>query len=216
MLTINNLSVYLNDILILDEINLHLKSGEKAVIIGESGTGKTTLFRSIIGMHVPENGKILVDSLKVNRANIKEIRDKICYLQQETKALTDQTVKDFLYFPFSFKNNHALTPDENTILDYFKQFNLNEKLLGFLMSKLSGGEKQRMAIIRGLLLKRKLILADEISTALDPDTKEAVLNRIFGDNELTVLAVSHDQAVIKRACVLIKMEAGKIASIERT
>jgi len=215
MLKIEKLNFAINGKEIIKDISFKLKPGEKAVITGESGTGKTTLFRTIIGLHKPQTGTIEIDGLKIEAQNLDKIRQRICYIQQETRAIPDQTAHEFIYFPFTFKNNRHIKPDREDILEYFDRFNLKRKLFDSQMTDLSGGEKQRMAIIRGLLLKRKLILADEISTAIDPSNKEKVLDEIFNDKDLTVIAITHDETLLNKASTIISMESGKIASIER-
>ena len=100
-------------------------------------------------------------------------------------------MREALLLPFSFKAHRENRPSNERIIQCLKRLHLSEDILGKPCSRVSGGEKQRIAIIRALLLDKTIFLADEITSALDPESRKAVMDELFRP-EITLLSVSHD------------------------
>lgn len=171
-------------------VSFELKKGEKAVLSGASGCGKSSLLRVLAGLHRIEAGSVEIDGMELSPSTLGEIRRRIVFLPQEP-VMGAETAGGALLLPFVFKQNARFRPGPERIAEVLALLGLDQDLLRQPAAKLSGGEKQRIAIARGLLLGRELLLADEITSALDGSAKDqviAVLSRL----PVTMLMVTHD------------------------
>lgn len=192
-ITISDLRISFEGRTLLSGFDLELAAGEKVALAGRSGSGKTTLLRSLLGFYLPEVGTLSVAGLQVNATNVATIRRCISWLPQQSEPGAD-TVYEALCLPLEFKNNHSAEARfaDSRLREVLAQVGLDALDLNAETSRLSGGEKQRLAIARALLLDRPLWLVDEPTSALDAETKAMVMNCIFNSSERTVLAISHD------------------------
>ncbi|MBN2247018.1 MAG: ATP-binding cassette domain-containing protein [Candidatus Aminicenantes bacterium] len=191
LLEIQNLQVTFDSKQILNGFSADLKAGEKIAVTGESGTGKSTLLKCILGFICPDSGIIRISGKDLSSKNVWELRKEIGYVPQEPD-LGKGTTESAIYRPFQYKANKNLMPEQAEIHDLFSKLRLDEDLLHKDISILSGGEKQRIAIITALLLKRKIYLFDEATSALDNVTRGAVVDYFQDQNNLSILAVTHD------------------------
>lgn len=197
MLQINNLTVARDGVILLQEINLMLPQGGKAVIIGPSGSGKSSLLAVINGMLAPLKGRVCCSGIEVKPDTLSRLRQTLAMIEQEPVLAADK-VEEALLLPFSFRLNSQLPkPGREELESVLTEFDLPIHILEQACSELSGGEKQRIAVARIKLLKRQIILADEATSALDDRSCEEVLNYLLTPG-LTVLAVSHDPRLIAR------------------
>ena len=176
---------------ILQNFNLQVAQGEKVVLAGPSGCGKSTLLKCLLGFVVPPKGSIQINGQKLDRDSVWEIRRQIAYVVQEP-AFAPGTVEEALQLPFSYKANTALRDNLDRIPELLKCCNLPMMLLAKDIKTLSGGEKQRIALISAILLDRPLILLDEVTSALDKENKEAVAHFFQEAHDKTVLSIAHD------------------------
>ena len=199
MLKLRNISKYIkygkNTKVILDNINLDFSNQEMTFILGPSGSGKTTLLNIIASNLKSDEGNIYVNGEKLNQNNQKELnyyRNNIVgYIYQDYNLIEYLNVYDNIMLG----HNNSNYEDLNKLLN---EFNLYDKLYT-KVSKLSGGEKQRVAIIRTLLNNPQIILADEPTGALDYKNGikiMEILKKISKDK--TVIVVSHDEYLAKR------------------
>lgn len=195
-LKFDNLIVKLSGHIIIEDLSVDIKPGERIAIEGRSGSGKSTLLRTILGFIVPFEGKIFVEEDELNPENINAIRLKIAYLAQEPE-LGDGQVKDILERPFHYKANLKLIDNLQKADKLFEEFLLPISLMNEKISTLSGGEKQRLALISSLLLDRNLLLLDEASSALDKESVETIRKYFENKSNLTILSVSHGRSLIK-------------------
>lgn len=177
---------------ILREFSFEINPGDKVNIAGPSGIGKTTLFKLLLGFELPDSGCIEVNSKALEGSQIWAVRQQVAYVSQDLNIGLG-TVNQLFAETLSYKNNEHLKQDAQThIAELLKLFELPQPTLAKNLSELSGGEKQRIAIVNALLLQRKVFFLDEISSALDASLKEKVLSFFLGNPAFTVLYISHD------------------------
>jgi len=212
MLKIVNLVKKFNDTIALDNINIEIKKGDRIVIIGPSGCGKSTLLRCINGLEIPTSGEIIYNGKNIKNFNQNIIRQKIGMVFQKFNLFNHITVKENITLaPIKLK---LLTEDEaekkaSQLLDFIK---LSDKIDQY-PTKLSGGEQQRVAIIRSLMLSPELLLFDEPTSALDPEMINEVLELMknIADDGMTMVVVSHEMNFARAfANKVIFMNNGKI------
>lgn len=191
MINFKNISIKFNNKIVLHNFNLVVNTGEKILISGVSGKGKTTLLKLLLGFSTPNSGSILVDNLELNEQTINIIRNKIGYMPQSTPFLNIK-IEKLIHTIFNYKENLKTKLDMSILIQTLKEFNLDSNILSKNINQLSGGEKQRLAFVIIILLDRKIWVLDEITSSLDQDMKEKVINYILNTNK-TVILVSHDK-----------------------
>jgi ABC-type iron transport system FetAB ATPase subunit len=189
---IDSLTVKIGGHNILSNISLRLLPGQKATLVGRSGCGKSTLLRCILGFVAPVSGTIRIFGRELTSVSVWQLRTRMAYVAQEP-AMGAGTVRNVLERPFAFKNNRHLRENLVRLPELMDHLHLSDSLLDKEISTLSGGEKQRIAVISALLLDREILLLDEASSALDQAAKHAVIDLVGAKEDLTVLSVSHDQ-----------------------
>lgn len=177
---------------VLEDLSLKVYPGRKVLISGRSGTGKSSIFNCLLGFLRPDSGEILVQGQSLSALSVWEIRRKMAFVAQEPE-LGSGKVREVLERPFTYKHNRPVRENLDKLRMLWGAFLLEDALLEKDMSLLSGGEKQRTAIVLALLLERPILLLDEASSALDRESKSAVSCHLQGRDDLTILAISHDQ-----------------------
>ena len=198
LLTVKNLTKTYNKKNVLKNINFSVEEKEIVSIIGPSGSGKSTLLRCINRMVTPTSGEILFDRKLITSANIGEIRKEIGMVFQHFNLFENLTVlENIILAPVKLKLLSQAEAKKRA-LAMLKEINLYDKKDSYPIS-LSGGEKQRVAIIRTLILEPRLILLDEPTSALDPEmTKEVIeLIKHLKDKGITLIIVSHEMEFVK-------------------
>lgn len=179
---------------ILDIKELHIKRNKITCIIGESGSGKTTLLRLLNKLISCDKGEILYDNQSLSDIDSVELRRNVVMLPQ-SPAIFKGSIKDNLLIGLKFSEK-PLLPD-NSLSQVLKLMNLNKELSEDA-DKLSGGEKQRIALGRVILLQPEVLLLDEPSSALDEDTENLIFNALVNytkDNNKTLIMVTHSKKV---------------------
>lgn len=189
---------------LINSCTFELKKGEKLVIKGESGTGKTTLFRLIHGFEKPIEGKIFYRGEELTLSGIKKLRKESAWLPQDLN-LGKGPVKEVLTFPFEFSANKASKPDEEKMKDTFNKLGLEASLLHKDFADLSTGQRQRTGIALCHLLDKPLLLLDEPTSALDKASKQKVIDLLFEKPGRTILSTSHDPYWIERCNKVIEI-----------
>ena len=192
-----------DDYPVLQNVNLTVNKGEFVYLIGKSGAGKTTLFRSLYADTRVSEGEALVcgyDLTTIKTSKIPLLRRKIGIVFQNFKLLNDRNVYDNLRFVMratGWKNKNDI---DERILKVIEAVGLPDKVL-YPIHRLSEGEQQRVGIARALLNNPELILADEPTGNLDPQTSEEIMNlflRINREYNTTLLISTHDYIMIDK------------------
>jgi len=180
-----------------------VEQGEKAVITGKSGSGKSTILDFITGMIRPDKGDILLKGKLVSPESKRYARSRIACVPQ--KFLAHGKVLDVILAPFNFKLNKSIRPEPDTIEELVTKLALENNILDKDIDIISVGEKLRVALIIAILLRRSVMLLDEVTSALDPETKSIVMKILLSDENLTILSVSHDNDWIRHCTKVIEI-----------
>lgn len=213
LLEFQNVSFINDGETILKNISLTIEKGDFISVIGPSGSGKSTLLKLCSHLISPTKGNIIFKGKKVTEYNPTELRKNIAYCFQ-SPYLFGSTVLDNLIFPFSIRN---IKPDEKRIKELFSLFQMTTDFLQKDVKNLSGGEKQRISLLRSIIFLPEILLLDEVTSALDVDNSILVENIISSLNKegLTVLWVTHNPLQMRKyANKIITIEMGEIKSLE--
>ena len=185
--------LFYGDKVLLQDIHLQVDRGERILIMGATGSGKSSLLSTMNLMNQNYEGKILLAGKNIIEYQPDVLRSKICMVMQEP-YLEDALVQEVLDTPLKYSAlKHKRLPNrQEEIINLFNAFQLPTEYLNKNTAQLSGGEKQRIALIRVLQLKPDILLLDEITYALDQKTSGIISDCIFNNFAGTVIAISHD------------------------
>ena len=201
------------EIMILRNLSLTVKEGDFVAITGASGSGKTSLLRSICGLESPKEGQIILDnSIMFNKEiSIPTEQRNIGLVIQEKVLFPHMNTRQNIEFGISKRNDKNELSNE--IMEKLKIQQLSEKY----PYQLSGGESQRVALARSIVMKPKLLLLDEPFSGLDTELKTTIypeIKSILNENKITCLMVTHDLTEVKAlADKLFNLESGKLVEI---
>jgi cell division transport system ATP-binding protein len=194
--------IYQGDKAILTEVNFTLSKGEFAYLIGKTGSGKSSLLKTLYADLPLKEGKGKVadfDLTKLNRKSISRLRRKLGIVFQDFNLLADRTVYDNLLFVLQATGWKDRKNIATRIAGILSRVGLLEKR-DSMPHELSGGEQQRVVIARALLNRPELIIADEPTGNLDPDTADEImklLRELASEHDATVLFATHDYRIIE-------------------
>lgn len=215
---INVSKVYANGATALRDVNLHIDRGEFLFLVGPSGAGKSTLVRLIYREEVPTRGIVLVDGLNVGRLrrwDVPFLRRQIGVVFQDFKLLPDRTAYENVAFAM-FVTGHTRRQIRRRVPEVLELVGLKDKG-DALPSELSGGEQQRVAVARAVVNHPKILLADEPTGNLDPDTAWGIMELLVEINRrgTTVVVATHAQSIVdslRRR--VVRIEGGRVAADE--
>jgi len=213
---LKNVNIYQGDSLILSDVNIEVKRGEFVYLVGKTGTGKSSLLKTLYGDLDFKEGEGLVAGFDLQKLDWKQIpylRRDLGVVFQDFQLLTDRNVNHNLKFVLKatgWKDDKLM---DEKIADVLDKVGLKTK--GFKMPfELSGGEQQRIDIARALLNSPKLLLADEPTGNLDPETSDEIMSLLFSicrDYGTAIIMATHDYPVINKfPARTIKTEHGKV------
>lgn len=197
----------------LNSISFDVLDGEFLAIMGASGSGKTTLLNCISTMTKPSKGNIYFEDKKINKFREKRLikyrSEDISYIYQDFKLLDNLTVKENIILPLIIQKRENLIENLDKLMEEFSL----EKLSSKFPTQISGGEKQKVAIARGLITSPKIILADEPTGALDSVSSRFLLEKLQSLNKKenkTILMVTHDVNAASFATRILFIKDGTI------
>lgn len=200
---IKNLTKSFSDKVILDNISLTIEKGDIFGVLGLSGAGKSTLVRCINGLEKVDKGEIYYQDELITEKNIKTTRRKIAMIFQKFNLLQQRNVLDNVLISTElFKNETTKKESIDKAISLLTLVGLEDKLKSY-PSQLSGGQQQRVAIARALMSNPQVLLCDEATSSLDPDTTESILELLKKLNlemGLTIIMISHQMSVIEKIC----------------
>ena len=216
MITINNLTKYYgkgeSQFKALDDVSVTINDGEYNVILGASGSGKSTFLNAISGLESIDGGTIAYNTNQLDEMSEKELtkfrKDNTAFIFQQYYLLPHLNVEKNVKMGADLANNKE-------IASFIEAVGLKEKSKKF-PSELSGGEQQRVAIARALAKKPKVLFLDEPTGALDEKTGRQVLDYIIKlqkEQKFTMIMVTHNANIADTADRIIKMNSGKIVDV---
>ena len=205
ILRLENVGFQADGVTILNEINFQLRAGEFKLITAPSGCGKSTLLKIIASLQSPTSGSIFFAGKDINDLTPETYRQQVSYCAQ-TPALFGDSVYDNLIFPWQIRQKQ---PDPKALVADLARFGLAKNTLEKSINELSGGEKQRVSLIRNLQFLPQVLLLDEITSALDESNKKNVneiIHRYASEKNIAVLWVTHDSNEIAHADEVITLQ----------
>src|SRR5215218_6086678 len=216
IIEIRNANVYQGDNLILKDVNLTVEKGEFVYLVGKTGTGKSSLLKTLYGELTLREGHASVvgyDLRHLTWKTVPYLRRNMGVVFQDFQLLTDRNVNENLKFvlkAIGWKDDKLMN---EKIADVLDKVGLRSK--GFKMPfEMSGGEQQRVDIARALLNSPKLILADEPTGNLDPETSDEIMQLLFNisrDYGSAIIMATHDYMVIRKfPARMVRTEGGRV------
>ncbi|HGM5492053.1 TPA: iron ABC transporter ATP-binding protein FetA [Serratia fonticola] len=215
LLVLEGVHYQIDEQVILEAVSFTLKPGEFKLITGPSGCGKSTLLKIVSSLLSPTRGNITFNGKNIDNIAPEAYRKQVSYCFQ-TPVLFGNTVYDNLALPYQIRQ---LKPDEQKMHQHLAQLALPDSMLEKGIDELSGGEKQRISLIRNLQFMPRILLLDEITSALDEDNKRNVnelIHRLVAEQGLAVLWVTHDKDEIEHADEVITLPVNRVNDQEYT
>src|SRR5512139_4319045 len=214
----NIVASYRDDKPVLTGVGFSVEKGEIVSLIGPSGSGKSTLLRVLVGLTKPKSGRVLLDGVPISYANkkaLREARDRFAIVFQQYNLFQNMTaLRNVTVAPIKVKKRNPQEVEKEAIA-LLGKVGLGDKLHSY-PDELSGGQQQRVAIARALALKPDILLLDEVTSALDPELINEVLDtiRILAGEGMTMIIVSHEMAFVKEVSSrVVMMDQGRIVEI---
>jgi polar amino acid transport system ATP-binding protein len=198
----------------LDDVSLNVERGEVVAIIGRSGSGKTTLLRCVNGLEVPERGDIEFDGRRIerSRAGLQALRRDIGIVFQSFNLFPHLSVERNITLALTVAKGVPIAEASTRAREVLRQVGLEDRITAMPL-QLSGGQQQRVAIARSLAMQPRLMLFDEITSALDPELVGEVIVVLekLADAGMTMILVTHEIGFARAAAdTIVFMHQGKI------
>jgi len=205
---------------ILNKLNLSLKTNTIVALIGPIGSGKSTIGKLLVRLKEPTSGNIIMNNVNTKNLNIDNLRDIVNYIPQHPK-LFNRTLFSNITYGLKTDVNES---DIYKIIDDLDVNNINDKFksnmyksVGKNGSNLSGGQRQLVWLIRAILKDSKVLILDEPTSSLDPESKKQFITflKLYTKNKLVII-ITHDLSILEHVNKVIKLKKGSVESIENT
>ncbi len=209
---------YPNGVKALRDVSLSVKKGEVVVIIGASGSGKTTFLRTINQLEYIDSGKITVDGVDVTdpKTNLTKIRAEIGMVFQHFNVFPHMSVLNNVILAQTLVKKRSRKEAEDIALEFLNKVGIADKKDDY-PGNLSGGQQQRVAIARALAMNPKIMLFDEATSALDPEMVGGILDimKSLAKEGITMVVVTHEMGFAREAADrIVFMDHGQIIEID--
>lgn len=197
---------------LINNLNLNIKAGEKLAIVGETGSGKSTIIKLIIGLLKDYQGEILISNENLGNINLNDLYDQITYISQES-PIFDGTLRENIVFDKKVSDKEILKVLKLVSLEKFYQRLENDldTELGEKGIKMSGGERQRVALARLFFENTNIVILDEATSAIDNITEKEVMTNIMKNlKEKTLIIITHRLETIKKVNQVLVLSNGEI------
>jgi len=214
-LEIQNLSASYGKLQVLDSISLSLAKGQVVALVGPSGSGKSTILRVLMGLTPATAGEVIIDGKPIDYrspGDLRQVRDRMAIVFQQYNLFQNMDVMTNVTIAPVKIRGRARKEVEGEAVRLLARVGLADKHAAY-PDQLSGGQQQRVAIARALALQPEILLLDEVTSALDPELVNEVLDTIreLAQDGMTMLIVSHEMAFVREvASKVILMDKGKV------
>jgi len=199
---------------IVDIDNFEFQKGYIYSIFGKSGEGKSTFLKALGSLITYEGSIYFNGEIAEKRYPKEELRKKVHYIKQTPEFIPGSVIFNLKYI-FSFKVNKGIYFDEDYLFELLERFSLSRELLDKEVKNLSGGEKQRMSIIRSLMIRPEFVLLDEPTSALDIHTEGLLIDFLRSiSKDIGVVVVTHSPNMIMESDVRLYFEKGGLSLVE--
>lgn len=205
LLDVQDVAFSVGDRQLLKPVSLQLYQGECVLLTGPSGSGKSTFLKILASLITPTSGQLFFRNSDITTLRAEAYRQQVSYCFQ-TPQLFGQTVYDNLALPWQIRRQK---PQRDKLVAALESVNLSPDMLNKPVEQLSGGEKQRVGLLRNLQFMPEVLLLDEVTSALDEENRLSVLsliNRISAEEKVAVVRISHDVNDIQQAEQVLRLE----------
>ncbi|MBA8865531.1 putative ABC transport system ATP-binding protein [Pantoea agglomerans] len=205
LLDVQDVAFSVGDRQLLKPVSLQLYQGDCVLLTGPSGSGKSTFLKILASLITPTSGQLFFRNSDITTLRAEAYRQQVSYCFQ-TPQLFGQTVYDNLALPWQIRRQK---PQRDKLVAALESVNLSGDVLNKPVEQLSGGEKQRVGLLRNLQFMPEVLLLDEVTSALDEENRLSVLsliNRIAAEEKVAVVRISHDVNDIQQAEQVLRLE----------
>lgn len=205
LLDVQDVAFSVGDRQLLKPVSLQLYQGDCVLLTGPSGSGKSTFLKILASLITPTSGQLFFRNSEITTLKAEAYRQQVSYCFQ-TPQLFGQTVYDNLALPWQIRRQK---PQRDKLVAALESVNLSPDMLNKPVEQLSGGEKQRVGLLRNLQFMPEVLLLDEVTSALDEENRLSVLsliNRISAEEKVAVVRISHDVNDIQQAEQVLRLE----------
>lgn len=205
LLDVQDVAFSVGDRQLLKPVSLQLYQGDCVLLTGPSGSGKSTFLKILASLITPTSGQLFFRNSDITTLKAEAYRQQVSYCFQ-TPQLFGQTVYDNLALPWQIRRQK---PQRDKLVAALESVNLSPDMLNKPVEQLSGGEKQRVGLLRNLQFMPEVLLLDEVTSALDEENRLSVLsliNRISAEEKVAVVRISHDVNDIQQAEQVLRLE----------
>ncbi|MDC1273247.1 amino acid ABC transporter ATP-binding protein [Pelagibacteraceae bacterium] len=217
---IKSLNAYYDKLHVLKDVEVKVEKGEIVSLIGPSGSGKSSLLKMLVGLLVPQSGEVKINNEIIDynkKSDLRIVREKIGIVFQQYNLFQNMDVlKNVCIAPTKIQKRDSKKVEEQAV-ELLEKVGLKDKLKSY-PDELSGGQQQRVAIARALCLNPEILLLDEVTSALDPELVQEVLDsiRLLASDGMTMLIVSHEMSFVKEvSSKVVFMDNGSIIEVNK-